>query len=106
MTKCSRGAERLVAMAERQAAHRQKIESAVIEGDLKLQRHGQVMAFSLSGLVAIGGGILLWSGHELGGLAALVTALGVPMGILLVKREQQKRELASKRPETQLRRKE
>lgn len=51
-------AERIVAMAERQSAHRQEIEKMVIESNCRAQSRGQWFAFVLA-LVVIGGGVYL-----------------------------------------------
>lgn len=72
---------RIVAMAEKQAAHRQALEKKALEAQLKIQRAGQWFAFTL-GLAGIIGGTLNslygspWSGiaQFFGSLAALIWA--------------------------------
>lgn len=41
-------AERIVAMAERQAAHRQALESNALAGKLTAERRGQALGFALA----------------------------------------------------------
>jgi len=51
-------AERILAMAEKQAAHRQNLEERVVKGNIVNQYLGSVFGFIL-GAIAIGGGIYL-----------------------------------------------
>jgi len=53
---CPGCAERILAMAERQAAHRQGIEKAVIDSNIKSERRGQILGFLIA-LAAIGSGV-------------------------------------------------
>ena len=52
------GADRILAMAERQSKHRELLEAQVIAGNLRSQSRGSVFAFIIA-LVAIIGGMFL-----------------------------------------------
>src|SRR5277367_5058528 len=58
-------AERIVAMAERQSAHRQAIERSVIDANCDAQTRGQYFAFVLAAMVVGGGIYLLAQGKSL-----------------------------------------
>src|SRR5216683_4738129 len=57
-------AERVVAMAEKQSAHRQALEKAVVESNCKAQSRGQWFAFILALVVICGGVYLLAEGRS------------------------------------------
>lgn len=57
------GAERILAMAENQSAHREKLEDKVVSGNISSQKLGSTYAFIIS-MVAIVGGIWLIHGGE------------------------------------------
>ncbi len=95
------GAERIVALAERQAEHRQALEGAVIRGNIRAEARGQVFAFLL-GLAAIVGGIVLIAlGKDVQGLAAIVTAFAGLAGVFVYGRRQQAKERERKRREAE-----
>ena len=56
------GAERIIAMAESQSAHRERIEAMVIEGNVKSQQRGTHYAFILCLVAMVGGFVLLYTG--------------------------------------------
>ena len=58
------GAERIFAMAENQARHREKLETKVIEGNVSTQREGSWFAFILTLVALIGGMFLIYVGQE------------------------------------------
>lgn len=90
-------AERIVAMAERQAVHRHTLETAHLTGSLKSERIGQVFGFVL-GMVAIVGGIwLIANGKDAQGLTAIITAVGGLTGVFIYGRYSQTKEREKKR---------
>jgi uncharacterized membrane protein len=87
-------AERVVAMAERQSAHRQQLEKAVVESNCNAR--GQWFAFILA-LVVIGGGVyLLAEGKSLEGFSAIILAVGSIVGALIYGRTEQRKERENK----------
>ena len=69
-------ADRILRMAEKQAAHRQELESRALKGDLTKAMMGSILAcVSMSGAV-----YLLLHDKPIQGLAALIVALGSAFG--------------------------
>ncbi len=94
------GAERILALAENQAKHRQGLEGAVVHGNIRSETRGQVFAFIL-GLLTIGGGFwLIANGKDAYGIAAIITAFATLAGVFIYGRRQQARERERKRQET------
>jgi uncharacterized membrane protein len=90
------GAERIMAMAERNQSHRHDIENRVVNGNLRAQPRGQWFAFTIS-LVAIGGGIGLAAyGMDAIAITSILTGLGTPVGLFIYAQESKKRELRAK----------
>ena len=92
-------AERIVAMAESQSAHRQRLEAAHLAGSQKSERRGQTLGFTL-GLIAIVGGIVLIAlDKAVAGLVSIIVALGSLAGVFVYGRWAQKQERQQKRDE-------
>lgn len=89
-------AERIVAMAERQAQHRQDLEKAVVNANCHAQLFGQCFAFILSLVVICAGAYLLANGKSLQGFSAIILAVGSLIGALVFSRKEQKEERAKK----------
>ncbi len=87
-------AERILTMAEQEAAHRQKIEARIMESACRSQDRGPVLGFTLA-LVVIGiGALLVFNGKETTGLVALVSALAAMVIPFVIGRRRQERESA------------
>ncbi len=89
------GAERIMAMAEKQQVHRQGLESHVVRSNTSNQRLGVVLGFILAMSVAAGGFWLIHEGKSGSGIAAVIASIGTPAGIFIwgrVKQEQERRE--------------
>ena len=92
----SGGAERIVAMAERNQAHRHEIEKIVVSGNVKAQSRGQWFGLIVA-LLGMGGAIWLiahgqtWGGVGLGG----IDVLGL-VGLFIYSHEGKKKELRGK----------
>ncbi len=90
------GAERILAMAERQSAHRETLEREVVRGNLASQRRGSIFAFVLA-LVAIAGGIwLIDVGRNISGLATVISAMGGLASVFYMTQKRQNQERAEK----------
>lgn len=83
-------AERIIAMAERQSAHRISMESQALGARIGEGKRGQVCAFLIS-LLGLGGFIYLAAtGHHWSGLAALVVSAGTVTAAFLGARQAKK----------------
>ncbi len=85
-------AERVVAMAERQSEHRQKLETMVIESNCNAQSRGQWFAFVLALVVICGGVYLLAQGKSVQGFSAIIIAVASLIGALVYSHTEQKKE--------------
>ena len=90
-------AERIVSMAEAQAAHRRALESRVIRGNLATERRGQVAAFAIALVTIIGGVWLIDQGKDAGGLTAILGALAGLVGVFVYGRRKDAEERRQKR---------
>jgi uncharacterized membrane protein len=89
-------AERILAMAERQSAHRQDLEKRIVTNNCAAQTRGQWFAFILAFVVLTGGVYLLSTGKSLEGFAAIIIALGSLIGSLIYGRSEQRKEREEK----------
>lgn len=89
-------AERILAMTEKQAEHRQHLERISVEGNLRAQTLGQILAFIVM-LAGIGGGVWLISiGKNAQGLATVLAPLAGAAGVFLIGRRRQEKERREK----------
>jgi len=90
------GAERIMAMAEKQATHRHGLEKAVVDGNLRAQARGQVYALIvvLAGMVS--GTVLVALGRPVEGLASIFVPLAAAAAIFFTGRRGQERERKKK----------
>ena len=77
------GAERILAMAERQEGHRHQMEKAIVEAEIQQSRLGLVLGFVVVMTMGVGGMVLIWHGSNVNGLAIVLTALGGLLGSFL-----------------------
>lgn len=89
-------AERIVAMAERQSAHRQEIEKTVIGSNAFVQKVGPFLGFIVAMTVVGGGLYLIAHGQSLYGLSAVIAALASLAGVFIYGKATQKRDLEDK----------
>lgn len=82
-------ADRIITMAEKQAAHRQNLETIGIEGEIKVIKRGQTFALSL-GLFMISGAVLcVYLGQPyVAGLLVGTTLVGVIKNFLDKKKKE------------------
>jgi len=81
-------AKRIVKMVERQAKHRQEIESRVVRSGVALEKRGQWIAFSVVMAAIIGGFVLVIAGQRPHGLAVIITAIAAVAGVFFYARKQ------------------
>ena len=80
-------AERIITMAETQAAHRQRIESKVIESNIKNSRLGLHYGLIIGLASVLGGVVCIMYAHEIGG-----TGLSSLVGVFVYGSIQKKKE--------------
>jgi uncharacterized membrane protein len=73
-------ADRILRMAEKQAAHRQDLENRALRGDLAKSMMGTVLAYITFGGSMFGAVYLLLHDKPIESLAALIVALGSAFG--------------------------
>ena len=90
------GAERIMAMAERQAEHRRSLESKTVEGNLKAQARGQhyALIFLLASLAT--GGALIALGKSTAGLTTMFVPLASVAAVFVTSRLAQAKERREK----------
>ena len=91
------GAERILAMAERQEEHRHQMEKAIVEAEIQQSRLGLILGFVVVMTMGIGGMVLIWHGSNVNGLAIVLTALGGLLGSFLysVKKQEKAHKISS-----------
>ncbi len=86
-------ADRILAMAEDQSRHRQKLEENVVKGGSRNQILGMILAFVLS-LLTIGfGGFLIYHNKSLEGFGLVLADLVALVGVFIYGRHTQREEL-------------
>jgi len=98
----SDAAERILRMAEKQAAHRQEIERRVVRSNTLNQTMGTIFAFLIASGVITGGIYLISIGVNVGGFVTIISAISALVTVFIKGRSAQDRErrekqLASKR---------
>ena len=89
-------AERIIKMAESQHDHRLEIERKVIEANISAQRLGTYCGFAVAMTAILGGIGLIFIGKEATGLTSILTALVSLVGVFIIGKRQQKKELDEK----------
>ena len=85
-------AERIITMAETQAAHRQRIESKVIESNIRNSRLGLHYGLIIGLASVLGGVVCILYGHEIGGTILGGTGLSSLVGVFVYGSIQKKKE--------------
>jgi uncharacterized membrane protein len=57
-------ADRIIAMAEQQMAHRQRVEHSIVQSNIRHERWGMIIAPILTIILMTIGGVLLWAGKD------------------------------------------
>jgi uncharacterized membrane protein len=90
------GADRILAMAERQSKHRELLEAQVVAGNLSSQKRGSVFAFIIALVAILGGMYLIYSGKDASGLATVISSLAGLAGVFIYSKRQQTKERIEK----------
>lgn len=88
---------RIVAMAESQAQHRQAMEAKVITDRGLNERRGSLYGFVIALVAIVGSLVLLALGNKIEGLTGLITTIGALAGVFVYGRHSQRRENEEKR---------
>lgn len=88
--------DRIFAMAERQAAHRQDLEKRVISSNMAAERLGTCLGFILAMTALVGGFYLIATGHSSVGIVSIISSLAIPAGAFAYGKYQQKQERVEK----------
>lgn len=91
-------ADRILSMAEKQSDHRQKLESKVVDSNIKRSYAGQVCAFVITALVLIAGFILISLDKDVMGLVLVVGDLAVLASVFIGNRVIERKERKEKIP--------
>jgi uncharacterized membrane protein len=92
-------AERIVAMAEKQSAHRQNIESRVINGNIYSQKVGLWLGFVLAFVVISSGAWLVYDGRIAWGAGFIGIPLVALVSVFVLGKRDQNRQLRQSQPE-------
>ena len=90
------GAERIMAMAERQSAHRERLETMVVQGNIKSQTLGTIFAFIICVIALTAGFYLVHEGRNVAGFSSIVGAMGGVLGTFIYSRREQRKERVEK----------
>jgi uncharacterized membrane protein len=89
-------AERIIVMAEKQLEHRQDLERMVVASNTQSQTQGLWLGFILAMVVVVSGAFLIYHGHDVYGLAAIISALAALVGVFVYGKYRQKKDLKEK----------
>jgi uncharacterized membrane protein len=90
------GAERIMAMAERQSAHRESLEAKVVEGNVASQARGSHYAFIICLITIVGGIVLIGMGKSIYGVSAVIGSVAALAGVFITAKIEQKKERVEK----------
>jgi len=97
------GAERIMAMAERQSAHREFLEAQVVAGNVASQARGSHYAFIICLVTIVGGFVLIGMGKNILGISAVIGSLATLASVFLIARRVQQKERVEKQDALTLR---
>jgi uncharacterized membrane protein len=90
------GAERIMAMAERQSIHRESLEAQVVAGNVNSQAKGSLYAFIICLVTIIGGFVLIGLGKSVIGVSAIIGSLATLAGVFIISKREQTKERVQK----------
>lgn len=91
--------ERIFQMAERQQAHRQRLESAVIRSNIENERKGMYFSLVITLTVVLSGAILIALGHGIEGFVTLIATIAFHAYNFISQKKRQEKELEENREE-------
>jgi uncharacterized membrane protein len=90
------GAERIMAMAERQSIHRESLEAQVVAGNVASQARGSHYAFIICIVTIVGGFVLTGMGISVIGVSAIIGSLATLAGVFIISKREQTKERVQK----------
>jgi uncharacterized membrane protein len=90
------GAERILAMAERQSVHREGMETTVVNAGVTSQTRGAWFGFIISMTAIVGGIYLITLGKDGQGLAAIISSLAALTAVFVIGKRKESTELKDK----------
>lgn len=93
---CPGAADRIIALAESQAEHRQSLERVVISGKDRRATHGLYIGGAIAAVVTVLAFLLVWRGRSVAGFATLIGEAGFLAGVFVYGRTQERREREAK----------
>ena len=88
--------ERIIRMAEDQAEHRRKLESAALKSNLRLEARGQIFGFVIAMTALLGGIYLIANDKPIWGAAIAISAVAGLTGLFIWVRRERKQEVKAK----------
>jgi uncharacterized membrane protein len=89
-------ADRIISMAEKQAAHRRELEKTVVDTNCHNSKRGPIYGFIICMAAICGGVYLIQLGKGAAGLASIITALASLAIVFVYGRKKQDQELKQK----------
>ena len=83
-------------MAERQSAHRERLEASVVDGNVANQTRGSYFAFIVMLAAIFCGFYLIHEGRSVEGFASIIIAVGGAVGVFFISKREQKKEREEK----------
>jgi uncharacterized membrane protein len=90
------GADRILTMAERQSAHRERLEARVVDGNVANQTRGSYFAFIIMLVAILCGFYLIHEGKNAAGLTSIIVAVGGIVSVFFYSKLEQKKEREDK----------
>jgi len=94
---CPGAADRIITVFEKQSEHRRGLEEKVVTSNIRNERLGQKLAFTLALVVICSGVYLLATGKNVIGLTTTLTPLAVLTGVFFGAKGRNRKELTSKK---------
>lgn len=88
--------DRILSMAEHQAEHRRAQETKIVDGAMRVEPRGQWLAFVIALTVISCGTLLVVLDKSVEGLSAILTTLGILVGVFIQQKRRRYNETAEK----------
>lgn len=89
-------AQRIVAMTEKQSAHREALETTILNASVARQKQGSYFGFIISMTAILGGIFLIALGKSVQGLVAIISSLTALTVVFVLGKRKQDKQLKEK----------